>query len=139
MNAALQITSPPATPTTPSNVNGNADGGANGERSGRQLEDDAYDTDGVRARPTSMGRDSSATRPKPRGRPDLLRAKSDFGPRDSSRNSDADSKADSKGSAGELETTTKHGFDKQLATEEQMYSLNQVGICAFNYWQSLGV
>jgi hypothetical protein len=59
------------------------------------------------------------------GRPKLLRAKSDFGPRRESnpQNDETESKA-----SGETEWGIRHGFDTQLASEEWNNMLNSVGV-----------
>ncbi|KAF2105108.1 TORC1 growth control complex subunit Kog1 [Rhizodiscina lignyota] len=69
-------------------------------------------------RPTSAPRSGLQPSALLRGRPDLLRAKSDFSPRERSRQSENDK------NSAEVEWGIRHGFDTQLASEEQMYSLN---------------
>jgi hypothetical protein len=68
---------------------------------------------------------------KPAIRPAFLRAKSDLGPRDSSQHSARLSDRtrvgdDERRGSGEQDWVIRHGFDTQLASEEQMYSLNSV-------------
>jgi hypothetical protein len=58
----------------------------------------------------------------PSTRPALLRAKSDFGPRqDHSKNDDSDSKTSAEGEWG-----IRHGFDTQLASEDYNHLLTEV-------------